>query len=110
MSYADLIPNVLVLGLLALVIAKLNEAVVGQLYDAIYAMFAVSDELQARINRTRFIWALALGVTLCVVSRIPFLFEYIAEPYTYVIAGLIVGGGAGVIWDVVLDKVPEVSS
>ena len=84
--------------------------VVGQLYDAVYAVFAVSDALQARINRTRFIWALALGVTLCVVSRIPFLFEYIAEPYTYVIAGLIVGGGAGVIWDVALDKVPEVSS
>lgn len=107
MTFVDLIPNVLVLGLLALVIAKINEAVVGQVYDALYALFAVSDDWQGRINRTRFVWAVALGLVLCIVSRIPFLPEYIAEPYTYVIAGLVVGSGAGVIWDVALDTVPR---
>ena len=106
MSYADLIPNVLILGLLALAVAKINEAVVGQLYAAAYSLFSVSAEWQERINTTRFLWALGLGVLLCVQAHIPFMGEQIPAPLSHVIAGLIVGSGAGVVWDLVLDPVP----
>lgn len=107
MTYADLIPNVLILGLLALAVAKINEAVVGQLYAAAYALFNVPYAWQERINTTRFLWALALGLVLCTQAHIPFMGEQIPAPLSYILAGLIVGAGAGVVWDLALDPVPS---
>lgn len=108
MSYLDLVQNAVVLGLLAATIAKINEATIGRLYDAIYAMTGASDALQARINGTRFLWALVMGVVLCIRAHIPFMGDVLPAPDSYVLAGLVVGSGAGLIWDLVLDKVPSV--
>lgn len=107
MTYLDLVQNAVVLGLLAAMIAKINEATIGRVYDALYALIGVSDAWQARINGTRFLWALVLGVLLCVRARIPFMADVLPAPDSYVIAGLVVGSGAGLIWDLVLDKAPS---
>ena len=106
MSYQDLVQNVVVLGLLALAVAKVNEAVVGRLYDALFTLFAVPEDWQSRIRSTLFLWAEAMGVTLCVRASIPFMGDVLKAPDSYILAGVIVGAGAGVIWDVVLDKAP----
>ncbi len=106
MTYLDLVQNAVVLGLLAATVAKLNEATIGRLYDAIYSLIGVSEVWQTRVNGTRFLWALVLGVLLCVRAHIPFMGDILPSPDSYVIAGLVVGSGAGLIWDLVLDKVP----
>lgn len=106
MTYLDLVQNAVILGLLAAMIAKINEATIGRVYDALYALIGVSDAWQSRINSTRFLWAVILGVLLCVRSRIPFMGDILPAPDSYVVAGLVVGSGAGLIWDLVLDKVP----
>lgn len=106
MTYLDLVQNAVVLGLLAAMIAKINEATIGRLYDALYALIGVSEVWQGRINSTRFLWALALGILLCVRAQVPFMGDILPSPDSYVVAGLVVGSGAGLIWDLVLDKVP----
>lgn len=104
MSTGDIIGNVVALGLLATTIAKVTEAVFGRLYDAVLALVGASPEVQEHVRSTLFLWSVGLGIVLCVRARMGFMPGLLAEPDTYVIAGLVCGAGAGLIWDLALDR------
>ena len=111
MSYKVLLPevmaNVVLIAFMATLVAKLNEAVFGRLYTMLFKMFSVSEEAQERWRLTLFLWAIALGELLCIRAKIGFMTTILPTPDAYVLCGLMVGCGAGLIWDLVLDPVPD---
>ena len=111
MTYRVLLPevmaNVVLIAFLGALVAKLNEAVFGRIYSMLFAMFNVSPEAQERWRMSLFLWAIALGVALCMYANIGFMTSIVPAPGANVLAGLLVGCGAGFLWDVVLDPVPD---
>ena len=106
-NYLDVIGNVIALGALSVAISKIVEAVIAQGYAAVFALLEVEEERREAWRKTLFLWAVGLGLGICVYSEIPFMPAFIREPLSHWIAGLITGAGAGVIWDIALDPIPS---
>lgn len=102
----DVLGNVVLVAFLGTLVAKLNDAIIGPLYELAYHLLNVSEEKRQVWNQTRFLWAIAMGELLCLRAKIGFLPAILPAPDTYVVCGLLVGAGAGIVWDLVLDKPP----
>lgn len=93
--FENVIENAVVLAFLAVALAKIVENTIGRIYDNIPWL---------RPHRwTIVFWSVAFGIALCWRARIGILGE-LAVPDTYILAGVIVGCGASVFWDIVLDS------
>ena len=112
MSYKELLPevfaNIVLIAFLATLVAKLNEAVFGRIYEMLFKAFNVSVAAQERWRLTLFLWAIALGEAICLRAKIGFMTTLLPEPDTFILCGLLVGCGAGLAWDLWLDPIPEI--
>jgi hypothetical protein len=110
-SYKELLPeifgNIVLIAFVATLVAKLNEAVFGRIYEALFSAFHVSEDAQGHWRKTLFVWAIVLGEAICLRAKIGFMPTLLPTPDTYILCGLLVGCGAGLVWDLLLDPTPD---
>lgn len=97
--FEEILSNVTVLAFLAVALAKIVENTITKVYDNIPAL--------AQQKWTIVFWSVALGILVCLRAQIGIL-PNLPPPDNYILAGTLVGCGASVFWDVILDKGPKV--
>lgn len=95
--FEEILSNVTVLAFLAVTLSKVIENTIGKLYENIPVL--------KNYRWTIIFWSILAGILLCLRAEIGIL-PALPPPDNYLLAGVMVGCGAGLFWDIVLDPGP----